>query len=287
MVQLHADDMQTSHTADWKGVHLFHYLMSSCSQKLRMVLRWKDVDWQPHEVNLAALENCEPWFLAINPRGLVPVLVLDGDVHIESNDIIEVLEDRFPEPSLIPLDRTEEVRALLKAEDDLHLDLRRLSFRFVHGRTQSNKSPDVLQAYRDGGTGTVQGQADPHKQVEVAFYEELDTGGLSDAACRASAETFRAAFDEHEQRLAKGPYLLGDTFSVIDIAWFVYAYRLTLGGYPLARLHPTLNGWFERLGGMSELTAEVAMPETLQQRIAANRKAQEAAGKTLSEVAGF
>jgi len=38
-------------------------------------------------------ENFTDWYLGINPRGLVPTLVADGEVHIESNDIITLLEE--------------------------------------------------------------------------------------------------------------------------------------------------------------------------------------------------
>jgi glutathione S-transferase len=73
-------------------------------------------------------------FLGINPRGLVPVLVHDGVVHIESNDIIQYLEQKFPTPKLIPAGHENKIAALLRHEDDLHLDLRTLSFRFVFNR---------------------------------------------------------------------------------------------------------------------------------------------------------
>jgi hypothetical protein len=38
---------------------------------------------QLHPVDLPGNENMQPWFLGINPRGLVPLLVHDGAVHIE------------------------------------------------------------------------------------------------------------------------------------------------------------------------------------------------------------
>ena len=91
----------------------------------------KGIEWESHVVDLLGNENFRPWFLGINPRGLVPVLVHDGAVHIESNDIIQYLEKTFPTPKLIPAGHENEVAALLKHEDDLHLDLRTLSFRFV------------------------------------------------------------------------------------------------------------------------------------------------------------
>jgi glutathione S-transferase len=62
------------------------------------------------------------------------MLVHDGAVHIESNDIIQYLETTFPLPKLIPAGHENEVALLLKHEDDFHLDLRTLSFRFVFAR---------------------------------------------------------------------------------------------------------------------------------------------------------
>jgi glutathione S-transferase len=65
---------------------------------------------------LLANGNVEPWFLGINPRGLAPVLVHNGAVHIESNDIIQYMEKVFPEPRLIPVGHEKEVAALLKQD---------------------------------------------------------------------------------------------------------------------------------------------------------------------------
>jgi glutathione S-transferase len=131
MVQLVDSDIKTREVLDWKGLHLFHFFLSSCSQKVRIFLNLKGVEWQPHVVDLFTNENLGEWFLGINPRGLVPVLVHDGAVHIESNDIITYLEKKFPQPKLIPAGSENEMAALLRHEDDLHLDLRTLSFRFV------------------------------------------------------------------------------------------------------------------------------------------------------------
>ena len=98
MVQLVDGDIKTREVLDWKGVHVLHFMGSSCSQKLRIFLNLKGIEWQSHIVDLFTNENFRPWFLGINPRGLVPVLVHDGAVHIESNDIIAYLERAFPTP---------------------------------------------------------------------------------------------------------------------------------------------------------------------------------------------
>ena len=147
MVQLVDSDIKTREVLGWKGVHVLHFMGSSCSQKLRVFLNLKGIPWQSHPIDLPGNENMQPWFLGINPRGLVPVLVDDGAVHIESNDIIQYLEKKFPAPKLIPAGHENEVAALLKHEDDLHLDLRTLSFRFVFAPPGPPKPAAALRSY--------------------------------------------------------------------------------------------------------------------------------------------
>ena len=287
MVQLVDGDIKTREVLDWKGVHVLHFMGSSCSQKLRIFLNLKGIEWQSHIVDLFTNENFRPWFLGINPRGLVPVLVHDGAVHIESNDIIAYLEKAFPAPKLIPAGHENEVAALLQHEDDLHLDLRTLSFRFVFDRPGPPKPAEALASYAANGSGTVQGAADRDKQTQIEFWQRAAKEGFTDQAARASAQKFRVDFDALEQRLANQPYLLGATLSVLDIAWFIYANRLALGGYPIARLHPRLGVWFGKLAARPEFAKEVAMPPEAKERIEVTRRAHAQAGKSLEMVAGF
>ena len=114
MVQLIDSDIRSREILEWQGLYLFHGRMSSCSQKLRIFLNLKRVDLQGHEMKLAESETYTDWFLGINPRGLVPVLVWDGAVHIESNDILALLDQAFPEPRRIPASRDAEIMALLQ-----------------------------------------------------------------------------------------------------------------------------------------------------------------------------
>jgi glutathione S-transferase len=195
MVQLIDSDIKTRDVLGWNGVHVLHYSGSSCSQKLRIFLNLKGIPWESHPVDLHANENFTPWFLGINPRGLVPVLVHDGAVHIESNDIITYLEKTFPTPRLISSGHENEIAALLKHEDDLHLDLRTLSFRFVFDPPGPPKSAEALKNYAANGSGTVQGAQDRAKTIQIEFWQRAAAEGFTDQAARASAQKFRAAFD--------------------------------------------------------------------------------------------
>jgi glutathione S-transferase len=287
MVQLVDSDIKTREVLDWKGVHILHFGGSSCSQKLRVFLNLKGINWESHLIDLPGNENFRPWFLGINPRGLVPVLVHDGAVHIESNDIIQYLEQKFPEPKLIPAGHENEVAALLKHEDDLHLDLRTLSFRFVFNPPGPPKPAEALQSYIENGTGTVQGAPDRDKQVQIEFWQRAANEGFSDERARASAQKFRNEFDALDMWLASQPYLMGQDLSVVDIAWLIYVHRLSLGGYPFARLHPHLNAWAAKLRARPEFAKEIAMLRDSEERLEATRQAQVRAGKTLEMVAGF
>ena len=73
------------------------------------------------------------------------------------------------------------------------------------------------------------------------------------------------------------PYLMGQSLSVLDIAWFIYAYRLSLAGYPLKRLHPRVGAWEEKLCAWPEFAKEIA----------GTRKPATPVDQTLEQVAGF
>ncbi len=285
MVQLADGDIRTREVLGWKGVHVLHFVGSSCSQKLRIFLNLKNIPWQSHPIDLPGNENMQPWFLGINPRGLVPVLVHDGVVHIESNDIIQYLEKKFPAPKLIPAGHENEVAALLKHEDDLHLDLRTLSFRFVFAPPGPPKPAAALESYSANGAGTVQGVKDREKQVQIEFWQRASKEGFTDERSRASALKFRAEFDALDKTLAQQPYLLGQDLSVLDIAWFIYAHRLSLAGYPFARLHPHVHAWAEKLRARPEFAKEIGLLRHSPEQLAAIHRAQ--AGKTLETIAGF
>jgi glutathione S-transferase len=287
MVQLVDSDIKTREVLDWKGVHVLHFKGSSCSQKLRVFLNLKGIPWESHPIDVPGNENFQPWFLGINPRGLVPVLVHDGAVHIESNDIITCLEKTFPEPKLIPAGHENEVAALLKHEDDLHLDLRTLSFRFVFAPPGPPKSADALKSYAANGSGTVQGAADRDKQIQIEFWQRAAKEGFTDERARASALKFRAAFDVLDKQLAQRPYIMGEALSVVDIAWLIYAHRLSLAFYPFARLHPHVFAWQQKLSAMPEFAKEIEALRHAPEQLEATRRAQERAGKTLEQVAGF
>ena len=284
MVQLLESDLRTREVLEWRGVHLLHFAGSSCSQKTRIVLGLKRIEWQSHPVDLRAQENMEPWFLGINPRGLVPVLVHDGAVHIESNDIIRYIDRTFPGPRLVPPGREPDIARLLHEEDDLHLDLRTVTMRFVFPPRMAVRPPEKLARYAAGGSGTVGGKPDARRPVEIAFWNDLAAHGIDDARGRTAVLRFKSHFAAFDRRLAREPYLFGEALTLLDVAWFVYANRLVLAGYPLAALHPNLGAWFERLMARPEFAREVAPTPAMREAIGQYRIEQVESGRSLVQV---
>ncbi|KAG4378260.1 hypothetical protein GLYMA_17G003200v4 [Glycine max] len=83
-----------------KKLKLYSYWISSCSFRVRFALNLKGL---PYDY-LAVTSFSDPEFLKLNPIGFVPVLV-DGDsVIVDSLAIIMYLEDKYPDPPLLPRD---------------------------------------------------------------------------------------------------------------------------------------------------------------------------------------
>lgn len=258
MVMLQDGDIQTKEVLDWKGLHLFHFSGSACSQKLRIFLRLKGLTWQSHHINLARGEQLTPFYMGINPRGLVPTLVHDGQVIIESNDILLYLDKHFPDPPLVPNGADAETAKMLRAEDDLHLDLRALTMRFVLPSFLAKRPESELAKYEALGSGTVDGKIDPDRQRELTFWRDmLANGGITDAQSIAAYDRFGLALDGFDALLSTQPFLLGESVSLIDIAWYIYTRRLLDAGYPLQQRHPNVGTWFARLNANSDFRDEV------------------------------
>ena len=96
---------------------LYHFPLSPFCRKVRLSLGEKRI-----EVELIDTRYWEkaPEFLRRNPAGKVPILNIDGKTLTESAAINEYLEERYPEPALMPAsaDGRYEVRRLVSWFDD-------------------------------------------------------------------------------------------------------------------------------------------------------------------------
>lgn len=96
-------------------MELYTYFRSTSSYRVRIALALKGLDFQSLPVNLLKGEQREPAFLALNPQGRVPALRVDsGALLVQSPAIIEYLEERYPQPALLPaaLEQRAQVRGV-------------------------------------------------------------------------------------------------------------------------------------------------------------------------------
>jgi len=84
---------------------LFHGWLSSASRRVRLCLAEKGIAYESVSIDLAQQEHHSANFLAMNPNGVVPALLLDdGRPLHESSTICEYLDDLQPLPPLRPTD---------------------------------------------------------------------------------------------------------------------------------------------------------------------------------------
>jgi len=278
------DDSQitTRDVVGWKGLHLLHFNGSSCSQKVRILLREKGLEYVSHPVDLARNKHVTPWYLGINPRGVVPVLVHDGVVHVESNDILAYL-DALPSDVASFFPETPEERAIVDAslalENDLHFALREITMGFIFPKRLAQKPQDVLAKYeRDGA-------ADPAREKELAWWQAYAEHGVTRDQGRKAVAAFKAAFDALETRLQTSDWLNGSHLSVLELVWFISTNRVVMGGYPL-QIHPLLNKLYLKLLQRPAFAEESKTPVLLSKLIIPlNRLSQAARGRRMTDVA--
>jgi RNA polymerase-associated protein len=123
--------------------------------RVRIVLAEKGVEVETVAIDLA---DRPPWIYEKNPLGKVPVLEGDGLCLPESAVIMECLEERFPEPPLLPPDPAERARARLRI------------FRF-------DRLGDAYYALRRGEEGAREELADRLEELDEAVRRGGYLGG--------------------------------------------------------------------------------------------------------------
>lgn len=221
------------------ALELFHNDASTCSQKVRICLAEKGVDWVNRHVDLGAGENLTPEFLAINPNGVVPAFVHDGTPIIESTVMCEYVDEVLPDQgtSLTPKDakKRAEMRAWLRYIDEVpSMAVRVPTFQNLLIDRFKAMSEEEYATFRDSNT------------LRRDFFMRLNRTGFSDAEYENSLLQLRATVDRMEATLAKhGPWLVGEQFTIADICMAPLFQRMEdLGMSDMWEHAPHVADWF-------------------------------------------
>jgi glutathione S-transferase len=231
-------------------VRLYHFPTSLCSQKVRLVLAEKGVTWQGTLVNIGpAHEQLQPWYARINPRQVVPTLVIDGEVITDSRHIVEAIDRRFSGPTLIPEDLRDEVLRWVELQD--RLPMRELELTQAKG---------LVRWLRRRGLGQKRKQLrkliERHPELAEIYRHKLDDiEKLEQAIGRPNAaselvDEIDVMLDGLELHLQDQPWLAGDRYTLADAVWTAIIARLQHIGFArimAAHRHPNIAAWYARV----------------------------------------
>lgn len=253
-----------------KGLHLWHAGLSTCSQRVRIAMAELGLAFESHIVNLHAGENATEWYQAIHPGGVVPALVDDGRLVIESVDIIDYLDHLQGNPQLTPAEpeQADVMHALMKRADQAQKHLKLLTFEFLF-RAAPAMDAELANTFQRS-----------HKNAALKkFHREFRAGFDRSRIEEAAAMTVKD-FAVLEQLLSdRREFLLGPAFSLADIAWIPNFHRFDLIGWPFAR-YPHLQAWFSRVSSRPSyaMALEEWEPRELLDIVAPRLAARQAAG---------
>ena len=160
-------------------------------RRVRMFMAEKGIECETAQVDIIQGENLSDDFLAINPRGVLPTLVLDnGTVLDESVAICRYLEEIQPQPPLMGTDPVS--KAHIEARQ------RHMEFDGLMGAAEAfrNSFPGFANRGLPGNAGAVDAVpelVERGKNTVQRFYERLD------------------------QALAESEFVAGDAFTIADI----------------------------------------------------------------------
>ncbi|HEX8572577.1 MAG TPA: glutathione binding-like protein [Allosphingosinicella sp.] len=170
------------------------YSPGACSLVPHVALEEAGAEFEAVRTPIAEKAHKRPEYLAINPRGLIPAIEVEGDVVTENIAVLAYIGHRWPGSGLMPLDDPAGLARVFEL----------LSW--------------FATTVHYGGFG-------PIYRARAAGIERPE------AEVAADRDRLRGLFGEIDALLAPGPWLLGDRYSLADpypLAFLRWARRLEL-----------------------------------------------------------
>ncbi|MCK5873549.1 MAG: glutathione S-transferase N-terminal domain-containing protein [Alcanivoracaceae bacterium] len=226
------------------ALFLCHYPGSPCSRRVQITLIEKGINWRDVHIDLSRIEQRHPAYLQINPNGLVPTLVHNGQVLWESNVITRYLDDVFPQSRLYPDDvsQLQAVREWQAAEQLMARDFRPLMYQRLMGPIL--RLTQTLEEALDKVRLTTSDPADIEWEQKVWSLTVID-----EPEELRLEKSLLAWLDRVESALARTGYLVGDQFSQADISLYPRISMYPWIGLSIsAQRYPHTRDWLGRMG---------------------------------------
>lgn len=186
------------------------YSPGSCALASHLALAESGADYEAVRIDFGKDEQKKPEYLAINPKARVPALITDQGVLTETPAILVYISQAFPDARLAPFDDP-----------------------FVFAEAQSFNSylcATVHVAHAHRGRG--------HRWA----YEESSFEDMK----RKVPESVGACFELMENEMIKGPWVMGETYSICDMYLYTLTRWLEGDGVDLTRF-PKVKEIFSRI----------------------------------------
>lgn len=221
-------------------ITLYHGWNSSASRRVRLCLEEKGLSYEGHIVDMAGMEHHQPEYLRINPNGVVPTMLDDGRPLHESGTICEYLDELHPDPPLRPADPYGRalMRNWIRHIDGLIGNLIIFNWRHVFQDTASRWSDAELEAKL---------ASIPSKERQET-WRRVARRPYTEAEREEARAALTALLDRMEAAMARTGWLVGDAYSIADIAAVPFVKRIEEEIAPdQVAAHPGVAQWWERI----------------------------------------
>ncbi len=242
-------------------LELYYASGSLCSQKVRLVLAEKNLDWKGHLLNLLTFENLQPSYMQLNSKGVVPTLVHDGQVITDSAMIIQYLDKKFPYPTLTPA--ASDLEKMMQQWIDLQnqFPMREMMYGNYQGlegwvlrrsvQIKQRLLPKLIQTY---------------PELQANYAAKLQDVDQWNSTVQDSQEIvninrkIEPMLAELEVQLSQTTWLCGETYSLADVVWTAVLNRLEELKFDYLwkdDTRPSLSTYFHRLKARPSFKAAI------------------------------
>ena len=188
----------------------FYYAPLSCALATHIVLEHIGADYEAEKLNLRDNDQNTPDYLAINPKGRVPALVTDQGILTETPALLLYLAQTFPAAKLAPLD---DAFALAQMQSINSWFCSTVHVHHAHGARGRRWSDDL----------------DAQKSMKAKV-----------------AENMTGAAELIEKEILRGPWVMGDQFTVADAYLFTMTSWMKGDGVDMSQF-PKLSDHYKRM----------------------------------------